>query len=61
MDGRRRGMDSIFVERLWRTVKYENIFLNEYVSVPALTTGLQGRQLPKHRAAAPEPRILGAR
>jgi len=30
MDGRGRCMDNIFTERLWRTVKYENIYLNEY-------------------------------
>lgn len=30
MDGRGRYMDNIFTERLWRTVKYENIYLNEY-------------------------------
>ena len=30
MDGRGRALDNIFVERLWRTVKYENIYMNEY-------------------------------
>jgi len=30
MDGRGRCMDNIFTERLWRTVKYENVYLNEY-------------------------------
>ena len=32
MDGRGRGMDNVFVERLWRTVKYEDIYLNDYDS-----------------------------
>jgi putative transposase len=30
MDGRARYLDSIFIERLWRTVKYEEIYLKEY-------------------------------
>jgi putative transposase len=41
MVGRGRALDNVFVERLWRTVKYEDIYLKEYASVPALTTGLQ--------------------
>ena len=41
MDGRGRAFDNIFVERLWRTVKYENIFLNHYESVPELRAGLK--------------------
>jgi len=40
MDGRGRVFDNIFVERLWRTVKYEDIYLNDYASVPALQAGL---------------------
>lgn len=30
MDGRGRAMDNIFTERLWRTVKYEHVYLHEY-------------------------------
>jgi putative transposase len=30
MDGRGRAFDNIFVERLWRTIKYEEVYLNEY-------------------------------
>ena len=33
MDGRGRALDNIFVERLWRTVKYEEVYLNDYTSV----------------------------
>jgi putative transposase len=40
MDGRGRAFDNIFVERLWRTVKYENIYLKRYKTVPALYAGL---------------------
>ena len=35
MDGRGRCMDNIFTERLWRTVKYENIFLSSYANASA--------------------------
>jgi putative transposase len=40
MDGRGRVFDNIFVERLWRTVKYEDIYLKEYGTVPELEVGL---------------------
>lgn len=40
MDGRGRFLDNIFVERLWRTVKYEDIYPKAYANVPALFTGL---------------------
>jgi len=39
MDGRGRCFDNIFVERLWRSVKYEDIYPNAYDRVPALTAG----------------------
>jgi len=42
MDGRGRTFDNIFVERLWRTVKYEDIYLKDYPSVPELYHGLTG-------------------
>ena len=41
MDGRGRVFDNIFVERLWRTVKYEDIYLKEYASVAELEQGLE--------------------
>ena len=41
MDGRGRALDNIFVERLWRTVKYENVYLNDYQSVSDLRHGLK--------------------
>ena len=40
MDGKGRALDNIFVERLWRTVKYEDIYLNHYETVPALDRGM---------------------
>src|SRR5215211_9333068 len=40
MDGRSRAFDNIFIERLWRSVKYEDIYLKDYATVPALDEGL---------------------
>ena len=40
MDGKGRWMDNVFIERLWRTVKYEDIYLKEYYLVPELMAGL---------------------
>lgn len=39
-DGRGRALDNIFVERLWRSVKYEDIYLKEYRTVPEVRKGL---------------------
>ena len=41
MDGRGRALDNVFVERLWRSVKYEDIYLHEYASVAELERGLE--------------------
>jgi putative transposase len=41
MDGRGRCLDNVFVERLWRTVKYEDIYLHGYEEVPQLAAGLR--------------------
>jgi putative transposase len=40
MDGRGRVFDNIFVERLWRTVKYEEIYLKDYEDVGAAVAGI---------------------
>ena len=40
MDGRGRWMDNVFVERLWRSVKYEDVYLKAYDSIPAAREGL---------------------
>lgn len=40
MDGRGRCLDNIFVERLWRTVKYENVYLKGYQTIPEARSGL---------------------
>ena len=41
MDGKGRYQDSIFVERLWRTVKYEEVYLKAYASVLEAQRGLE--------------------
>ena len=41
MDGRGRCLDNVFVERLWRTVKYEDIYLYGYAVAPELQQGLR--------------------
>ena len=41
MDGRGRALDNIFIERFWRSLKYEDIYLRDYASVPDLLAGLQ--------------------
>jgi putative transposase len=40
MDGKGRAFDNIFIERLWRTVKYENIYLSDYDTGLDLVVGL---------------------
>ena len=40
MDGRGRALDNIFVERLWRTVKYEEVYLKQHDTVQSLLMGL---------------------
>ena len=41
MDGRGRALDNVFIERLWRTVKYENIYLKDYATVDEVYEGLK--------------------
>jgi putative transposase len=40
MDGRGRCMDNIFIERLWRSLKYEEVYLKDYASVNEARTGI---------------------
>ena len=41
MDGRGHALDSIVIERFWRSLKYEDITLRDYATVPDLQAGLQ--------------------
>jgi putative transposase len=40
MDGRGRALDNVFIERLWRSLKYEEVYLKSYRDVRELETGL---------------------
>jgi putative transposase len=42
MDGRGRALDNIFVERLWRSVKYEEVYLKDYQSMGQAVEGIGG-------------------
>jgi putative transposase len=52
MDGKGRCLDNVFVERLWRSVKYEDIYLWRYEGVPELQRGL-GRYFPYYNNHRP--------
>jgi len=41
MDGRGRFRDNIFIERLWRSVKYEQVYLNDYYTVKDAVSGIR--------------------
>jgi putative transposase len=40
MDGKGRALDNVFIERLWRSVKYEEVYPNAYDDIPQLRAGL---------------------
>ena len=40
MDGKGRDMDNVFNERLWRSVKYEEVYLNDYATVSKARQGI---------------------
>jgi putative transposase len=40
MDGKGRYMDNIFIERLWRSLKYENVYLHAYASIAEAKAGI---------------------
>ena len=40
MDGKGRWVDNVFIERLWRSVKYEEIYLFEHATIIELCEGL---------------------
>lgn len=41
MDGKGRALDNVFVERFWRSVKYEWLYMHEFQTVPELRAGLE--------------------
>lgn len=40
MDGKGRALDNVFVERLWRSVKYEDVYINGYATIGEARVGL---------------------
>jgi putative transposase len=41
MDGKGRAIDNIFVERLWRSLKYEEVYLKDYETVQEAKDGIK--------------------
>jgi len=58
MDGKGCWRDNVFVERLWRSVKYEEVYLNAYDSVPEARAGI-GRYLAFYNAVGPHSSLGG--
>jgi putative transposase len=58
MDGRGRCLDNAFVERLWRSVKYEDVYLHGYEAVPELQRGL-GRYFTFYNEERPHQSLEG--
>ncbi len=52
MDGKGAWRDNVFVERLWRSIKYEEIYLKAYASVPEARAGI-GRYIGFYNARRP--------
>lgn len=59
MDGRGRWLDNRFIERLWRSVKYEDIYLQDYGDGLAAGRGL-GRWFPHYNTARPHQALANA-
>lgn len=58
MDGKGCWRDNVFVERLWRLVKYEEVYLNAYASVPEARAGI-GRYIGFYNAVRPHSALGG--
>lgn len=58
MDGKGAWRDNVFVERLWRTVKYEEVYLHGYASVPDARAGI-GRYLTFYNTRRPHSSLDG--
>lgn len=58
MDGRGRWMDNVFIERLWRSLKYECVYLNAFETGTELRTGL-GRWIGYYTGQRPHSRLVG--
>ena len=58
MDGKGAWRDNVFVERLWRTIKYEEVYLRAYASVTEARTGI-GRYLNFYNTRRPHSSLDG--
>lgn len=58
MDGRGRWMDNVFIERLWRSLKYECVYLNAFEIGSELRAGL-GRWISYYNGQRPHSRLAG--
>ena len=58
MDGRGRWMDNVFIERLWRSLKYECVYLNAFETGSELRTGL-GRWITYYNTQRPHSGLAG--
>ncbi|WP_416186713.1 integrase core domain-containing protein [Fulvimarina sp. 2208YS6-2-32] len=58
MDGKGAWRDNVFVERLWRTIKYEEVYLRAYDSVGEARASI-GRYLSFYNARRPHSRLGG--
>lgn len=58
MDGRGRWMDNVFIERLWRSLKYECVYLNAFETGSELRAGL-GRWIAYYNTQRPHSGLAG--
>jgi putative transposase len=58
MDGKGRWVDNVFVERLWRSVKYEEVYLHAYESAAAASAGI-ARYLAFYNSSRPHSSLAG--
>jgi putative transposase len=58
MDGKGAWRDNVFVERLWRTIKYEEIYLRAYNNVPQARAGI-GRYIAFYNQRRPHSSLAG--
>jgi putative transposase len=58
MDGRGRWLDNVFIERLWRSLKYENVYLNAYETDSEARIGI-GKWIDFYNRIRPHSRLDG--
>ena len=58
MDGKGAWRDNVFIERLWRSIKYEEIYLHAYLSVPEARAGI-GKYIEFYNQRRPHSSLAG--